>query len=90
MKTLQKWLKDKCNKVYNLEELSKLTELWLGNNQLISIPPELGQLSKLEWLSLSNNPLFINKKHTQLIELLDKHKVKYTLACDTLLTDLLL
>ena len=113
MKTLQKWLKDKCNKNYSLDELSNLTWLWLNNNNLTSIPPELGQLSNLEglslynnnltslppelghlsnlkWLYLYNNNLFVNKKHVQLIEMLKKHEVSFTIAQDTLLTDLLL
>ena len=112
MKTLQKWLKDKCNKNYTLGELSKLEMLYLHNNNLTSIPPELGQLSNLKWLDLDNNNLtslppelgqlsnlkelylgnniFVNKKHVQLIEMLKKHKVSFTIAQDTLLTDLLL
>ena len=113
MKTLQKWFKDKCNKNYSLDELSNLKGLWLDNNNLTSLPPELGQLSNLKGLWLNNNKLtsvppelgqlsnlerldldknniFVNKKHVQLIEMLKKHKVSFTIACDTLLTDLLL
>ena len=41
-----------------LRELTELTSLWLGNNDLTgTIPPEISALSKLTWLTLPNNTL---------------------------------
>ena len=41
-----------------LGNLSNLTGLWLGGNELTGqIPDVLGNLAKLEWLSLSSNQL---------------------------------
>jgi Leucine-rich repeat (LRR) protein len=40
-----------------LFELSSLTELYLGNNQLLAIPKEIGQLSSLTTLYLNFNQL---------------------------------
>ena len=51
---LQKWLKG-LNKDYTISELKQLKELYLYNNNLTSIPKELGELEQLEYLDLNNN-----------------------------------
>ena len=40
-----------------IEQLSKLQELYLDNNAITVIPPEIGKLSKLQQLYLSNNEI---------------------------------
>ena len=37
--------------------MKNLTRLYCGNNQLITLPPELGNLTALEWFYCSNNQL---------------------------------
>ena len=37
--------------------LTALARLWLNNNQLVALPPEIGRLIDLEVLSLGNNRL---------------------------------
>ena len=44
---------------YELIKLSYLKELYLSNNNISVIPPEIGQLSQLEKLDLSNNKISI-------------------------------
>ena len=37
--------------------MSNLQSLYLDDNQLLSLPPEIGQLKKLHWLHLDGNPI---------------------------------
>jgi Leucine-rich repeat (LRR) protein len=50
-------VKEKLKLNYNLNELTSLTALELGSNQLTTIPSELGQLQSLIHLNLSSNQL---------------------------------
>lgn len=45
------------NKIVNICKLPKLKKLWLGSNQIKSIPVEIKNLTGLEWLDLTGNPL---------------------------------
>lgn len=48
---LQTWIRNGC------QENTNVIELWLGGNDLTSIPPEIGKLKGLTMLALSGNKL---------------------------------
>jgi len=55
---MMKWDKNCYNNYYiflGLWLLMNLTELWLNNNSLTTLPSEIWNLTKLTWLYLSNN-----------------------------------
>ena len=54
---LNHWLTTECGKNYSLDELTNLQRLYLGHNQLTSLPAEIGNLKNLQKLHLWNNQL---------------------------------
>jgi Leucine-rich repeat (LRR) protein len=52
--TLQEWL-SALGENYSTQELRELTELYLGDNDLTSLPPEIGLLTNLRTLYLNDN-----------------------------------
>ena len=50
-------LKDKLKLKQSIEELSNLDKLYLNNNQLTSLPKEIGNLTSLQTLYLGDNQL---------------------------------
>ncbi|HEO64892.1 MAG TPA: leucine-rich repeat domain-containing protein, partial [Spirochaetes bacterium] len=57
-------------------ELKALTYLWLGDNQLKSLPKELGKLKALTQLNLEDNPIS-DKEKKRIKKLLPKCKVSF-------------
>jgi Leucine-rich repeat (LRR) protein len=53
----KRWLKDTCKKNYSYKKLKNLHGLDLSGNGLMSIPPEIGQLTNLQYLNLYYNRL---------------------------------
>ena len=56
MEELRKWLSD-LGEHYSIIDLEKLTKLYLGDNQLVSLPETIGKLEKLTSLGLGHNQL---------------------------------
>jgi len=54
---LNYWLTTECGKNYSLDELTNLQKLSLYNNQLTSLPAEIGNLTNLQELYLGYNQL---------------------------------
>ena len=50
-------LKNKLHRKEKIEQLITLNALYLYNNQLITLPAEIGQLTNLQELSLHNNQI---------------------------------
>jgi hypothetical protein len=57
LQILRSWLRDNCEKEYTIDELVNLKELRLHDNDLVSLPPEIGLLTNLQHLGLEGNKL---------------------------------
>ena len=68
---------DKLTDVTGLEKLTKLEELYLGDNQLTEVPKVLEKLTKLKELSLENNPALTKAQIDELQKALPKCSISH-------------